>query len=1098
MQDKSRIQRLWIKRVSQPAITRMTACMSVPLLLTCLSVTLPQSVCATGSTKSAITQKVNQERTITGIVKDASGEPIIGATIALKGTSRGTISDVDGKFALEAKPGDILLVSYVGYTPKQVSVGETKNYIITLASASLNLDEVVVTAFGIKKERKALGYAVQDLKSDELLKNKTSNVLNALNGKVAGVNVTQSGGSAGAGAQIVLRGGTSLERDNQPLFVVDGVIYDNGTPIGGNSGFDGAQRISTSYSNRVMDINPEDIESMSVLKGPAAAALYGSRAAAGVIVITTKKGNSDGTTQVMLSSKFSSNWVNKYPEQQSSYKRGQYNERDLFIDEWVTDSWGDKFAEGETVYNNIKDFFRTGHSWDNTATVSGGNQNGTFYLSLSRFDQTGIVPETGFHKTTARFNGDRTYGRLTVAANVAYSVSNTDKTLTSAGLWGAGNNGAMNAVYNWARSENMRTFLNEDGSKYRIFQSYDPDNLLLENDLENPYWIVNKNKINDQTNRFTGSVAPRFKITDWLELNYRLGYDNYLTTDYTYIAPGAAISDRYQNGRISENDINYEYIISNVMIQAQKTFGAFDLNLLLGQSAEQTTYSRNRRMGYDFITPDFPSFENINDANKFLQTNYSRKRLVGIYGEFRAAYKSIAYLTFTGRNDWTSTLPSNNNSYFYPSVGGSFIFTELIPENQAVTFGKVRASWARVGKDTDPYVTTTALWAPRTFLAGTGTGNSWDRGNPYLKPEKTESTELGLEMRFLNGRVGFDYTYYTNNSMDQIVSPRLSQTNGYIMYKVNIGNVYNKGMELSITGTPIKTRNFTWDASLNMAGNRGTVKNLLDGMEMLYVTDVQVGGVKAASINNGDFMAIVGNVWKRDDAGNVILDATTGMPTYTTNSATYIGNREPKFTGGFNNNLQWKNWNLSILFDFRKGGVIYNGTEYAMTASGMSKLSENRESITIKGVIPDGKDAAGNVIYKPAEYTFNANEQYNILNADGSVKQYRSGRQIIREYYSNIYDKESVHYTTNTNWFRLRSVSLSYDLPKELMKKTKFIKDCRLTATGTNLLLWTNYKGMDPESSVAGSGITGSSSTGIDYCGVPSTASFSFGINLIF
>lgn len=473
---------------------------------------------------------------------------------------------------------------------------------------------------------------MQDVNSKELLKNKSANVINSLNGKIAGVNITQSGGAAGSGSQIVLRGGTSLERDNQPSFVVDGVIYDNTTAISGDSGFDGMVRTASSFGNRVMDINPEDIENMSVLKGTAAAALYGSRAAAGVIVITTKKGNTDGNTEVTFNTRFSTSWVNRLPDIQETYKRGKYNSLGNLETDWEMSSWGDKYGAGEKVYDNIGNFFDNGTSYDNTLTVSGGNKSGSFYLSISRFDQNGIVLETGYDKTTFRFNGDRKYGNLTVAANVAYSVSKTDKTLTSSGLWdenGKGGNGAMEAIYSWPRSENMEHWINEDGSKYRIFQALDPNNQNLVADIDNPYWIINKNKMWDKTTRFTGSVAPSYKVADWLNISYRLGLDRYTTNDYTYVAPGAAMKDIYQNGRLSTSDLTYEYLTSNLIVTANKKFGDFDFNLMLGQSAEDTKVQRERRTGYDFITPNFPSFDNIDQSTKQFQSYQSRKRLMG-------------------------------------------------------------------------------------------------------------------------------------------------------------------------------------------------------------------------------------------------------------------------------------------------------------------------------------------------------------------------------------------------------------------------------------------------------------------------------------
>ena len=1035
-----------------------------------------------------------QNISVTGTVTDKSGEPLPGVYVLIQGTTTGVSTEMNGKYTITAPANGTLVFTSMGMKDLVLPINNRAMIDVVMEEDAVQLGDVVVTAMGIKKERKALGYSVQELKSDEILKNKSSNVINSLSGKVAGVNITQSGGSAGAGSTIIIRGGTSLERDNQPLFVVDGIIYDNSTPIGGDSGFDGATRTASTNSNRVMDINPEDIENMSILKGPAAAALYGSRAAAGVVIITTKKGQ-EGNVQVNFSTKFTSNWVNRYPEQQDRYVRGYYNNEGRF-DDYSTQSWGHAIESGQKLYNNIEDFFQNGSVWDNSLSISGGNKNGSFYLSASRYDQTGIVPTTGFDKTTFRFNGEQKFGRLTVGANVAYSISGTDKTLTSAGLYNSGGTGAMVSVYRWARSDDMTHYLNEDGSKYRMFEGRQE----LADDVENPYWILYKDRLYDKTNRFTGSVNANFKVAEWFDITYRLGYDNYDTYNYSFIAPGSAVRETYQNGKLADSDYKYEYITSNLMMNFHKTFGDWDLNLLLGQSVEDTKSRTDRRNGYNFITEGVSSFENIATADKVFQSTHSRKRLMGLYGEFRVAYKNIAYLTVTGRNDWSSTLPKENRSYFYPSVSGSFVFTELLPKSDVLSFGKIRASWAKVGKDTDPYVTSTSTWAPREFLGGIGTGNSWERGNVYLKPERTRSYELGLEMRFFNGRLGLDYTYYDNKSIDQIVVPRLSQTTGYILLSTNVGSVRNRGMELALTGTPIAKRNFTWDMTLNLAGNRGRVSDLLTGQDVLYVTDVQVGNAKAASFNTlydengkmtqkGLFMGISGSRWDRDEQGRVIVDATTGMPKSDGVTTYEIGNREPTFTGGFNNSLQYKNWNLSFLFDFRVGGDIYNGTDYFMTVNGMSKRSMDRESITIDGVVNTGTSDAP--VYEPKTTTYKAGEMYNI---NGAVQ---SGESLIRSYYNSYLANETAAYITKTNWLRLRSLSLSYDF-KNLIKGQNILKGLTVTASGTNLWLWTNYKGMDPETSAAGSGVVGSSSTGIDYCGVPATAGFSLGINLTF
>lgn len=1025
-----------------------------------------------------------EQQEVSGTVRGASG-PISGVTIAVVGTATSTQTDENGQFSIQAATGSTLRFSAIGYKTKDVTASAS-SLTVELDAGEELIDEVVVTALGIQKEKKALGYAVQDINADELMKNKNPNMINSLAGKIAGVNVTQSSGAAGSGAQIILRGGTSLQRDNQPLFVVDGVIYDNSTVIGGNSAFDGATATASTNSNRVMDVNPEDIENVSVLKGPAAAALYGSRAAAGAVLITTKKGK-EGRAEVNFTTRATTNWVNRLPEQQNRYKRGYYNTAGV-LDDYTTQSWGEPFATDDVMYDNIGDFFQNSSMFDNNVSLSGGNANGSFYLSASRFDQKGIIPETGYDKTTFRFNGEQKYGRLKIGANAAYSLANTDKTLTSAGLYDSGGTGAMNSVYRWSRNDDMTHYLNSDGSKFRMFEGKQE----LKDDVENPYWIVNQNQLGDDTERFTGGLNANLELFDWWNLAYRVGMDSYTLRNSTLIAPGGAVTDLWQNGMMSESDYRFNYWSSNIMSNFQKKVNDFDLGAMVGFFSEQTKTTNNRRMGYDFIVEDFYSFPNIVDANRFFQEVHSKRRLFGLYGELRASWKDMLFLNVTARNDWTSTLPVENQSYFYPSVGGSFVFSELLEDTEWLSFGKLRASWARVGKDASPYVTNTYLWPSREFLGGIiGTGNNWEKGNPILKPENTDSFELGAELKFFNSRLGLDVAYYTNNSYNQILSPRLGQSTGYIFVSVNGGDIYNKGFEFSLTGQPIVKENFRWDATLNMSRNKGTVDNLLQGVEILYVTDVQVGNAKAASFSGGNFMAISGSQWSRTPDGRVILDKDTGMPV-SDNLTTYeIGNREPKLTGGFNNSFQYKNFNLSFLLDFRIGGDIYNGTDYFMTVNGMSKRSMDRESLTLTGAVQDGTAEAP--AYTDQSVTFNADEMYDIKGTS------TSGRKIIQDYWSDFYARESANFMVNTNWLRLRSVSLSYDFSKELLQRAglyKGIKGLSATLTGTNLWLLTNYKGLDPETSAAGSGISGSSSVGIDYNGVPNTAGVSFGLNI--
>lgn len=1022
---------------------------------------------------------------ISGTVLSDDGAPLAGVTVTVSGTSRTTVTDSKGKFTITAGGNETLEFSYVGYATQSLKASAGMQ--VQLAKSSAQLGEVVVTALGIKKERKALGYSVTELNASELMKNKNTNVVNSLAGKVPGVNITQFSGSAGAGASITIRGGnsTSEGRQNQPLFVIDGVIYDNSTTVTGNTGTDGLSRSNTTYSNRIMDINPEDVENLSVLKGAAAAALYGSRAADGVVIITTKKG-AEGSTRVNVNSKLSTSWANKLPEVQTTFGVGSYATNGVFSNLNSYSSWGQKITSADTLYDNIGTFFQNGLVYDNNVNVSGGSKNGSFYLSGSNYNQTGIVPNTGYDKTTFRFNGVQKYGRLTLEANVAYSVANIDRTLTTAGLYGSGV-GSMQSLYNWPQVFNMKRYINQDGTQYRPYAG----SLALEGDIDNPYWIINKNNLTSQTKRITGGINANYKIAEWWDVTARLGYDQYSTNDYTYISPGSALSPLYQNGRLSKDLVSYTYATTTVMSNFHKKFGDFDTHLMLGTTSENTQTNSQNHWGYNFITAGTISFNNIATTNKFFTDGTTRRRLQGAYGEAGVSYKNIAYLTVTGRNDWSSTLPIENRSYFYPSVSGSLVFTELMPRNTILSFGKVRASWAQVGKDANAYATLTYVNPPYNVGSYTLVGNQWAAGNPILKPEIQESWEVGGEFRFLNGRIGLDYTYYHSQTKNQIAQPRLAQSGGFIFSSLNTGSVINEGMEIAITGKPVVSRDFSWDVTLNWSYNKGRLGAFLPGVAYFYPTDAQFGTVKAASIPNGGyFLGMTGSPYLREvdskgvemPNGRYQVDPTTGL--YKLNTLNpVVGNREPSFIGGLNNTLTYKKLTLSFLLDIRKGGDVFNGTEYALVSNGLSKrtLLNDRQSVTVTGVNSQtGADFT---------QTYEAGKTYTI----GSTSV--AGTAMIQRYWAN-YASNSYNFITSVNWVKLRSVSLTYDF-SGLIKDKRIIKGISATAVGTNLFTWTNYKGMDPEVSAAG-GTGGSGSTGIDYLGVPAVSSFTFGINLTF
>lgn len=1008
--------------------------------------------------------QAQQQKTITGTVLSDDGIPMPAVTIRIKGTTRNAQSDARGNFTIQANEGETLEFSFIGYVTQSVVIGTSNIVNVSMQLSETALGEVVVTAMGIKKERKELGYSVQDIKSAELLKNKDPNLINSLNGKIAGLNITNSGGAPGSSASIIIRGGTSLERDNQPLFVIDGMPMDNSTGQGDNSAFDGTVNLSTTNSNRAMDINPEDIESISVLKGPAAAALYGLRAAAGAIIITTKKGT-EGTTTGSVTSRYVTNWVNRLPKQQGTYKQGSYYNGN-FTDQ-TTFSWGDKFEPGEAIYDNMGDFFKTARALDNSFSLSGGSKNGNFYLSGSNLNQTGVVPTTDYIRSTIRFNGEQKLGIITLGVNASYSTSETQKTLTGSGLWGSNGTGYMESIIAWPRNDNMKEWLNPDGSKRMLL----PD-LSLDANVDNPYWILNRNPQSDKTNRFIGNAYATIKITDWFDATYRLGIDNYLTNYKSLVAEGSSVKEEWQGGMLSKTDRSYNYVNSNLMLNFHKTFNDWDASLVLGTTSEDTYLRSISNRADSFVIAGFYSLNNADQQNKYSSESITRKRLVGVYGDLRVSWRNTVFLSVTGRNDWSSTLPEQNQSFFYPSFSGSFVFTELLPKNSILSFGKVRASWAQVGKDAPAYQTNTYLFGPEQTIGG-GFRNYWTRGNDQLKPETTTSTEFGAEVRFLNGRLGLDFAYYINNSKDQILQPRVSNATAYILSYVNTGEIENRGMELTVTGNPIRQQNFRWDVMLNVSGNRGKVKSLPGALPILYVTDVQVGNAKAASFGDGNFMGLSGLKWQTDENGKLLLNWNTGYPLTTTNATTPVGNREPNLIGGLNNSFSYKSFNFSFLFDFRLGGDVYNGTEYLLTLYGLSERTANRGSeITFTGMSLN----PGTSKYEEVTRTVVADEKY----------------------YRDIYLNHAPFFIEKVNWLRLRSVSLSYSLPQSTLRNVRWLKDATITASGTNVLLFTNYSGMDPETSAAGAGVIGSGSVGIDYCGVPATSAFALGLNLKF
>lgn len=1009
-------------------------------------------------------QGFSQGQVISGRVTGANdSRPIPGVNVLVKGTTQGTLTDADGKYSLQALSQSTLVFSFIGYTTQEVAIGSRNTIDIQLVEDIRNLDEVVVTAFGVEQEKKALSYSVQEVQAREITESQQPNIVNALQGKVAGVQVTSAGGAPGASSIILIRGGTSLSGNNQPLFVVDGIPIDNNTAVGQGTNLT-AQ--SASASNRAIDINPEDIESLTVLKGPAATTLYGLRAAGGAVVITTKRGTS-GAAKINYSNSFSFDRVNKLPELQNTYKQGE----DGVFDPEATGSWGPQFGAGEPVYDNLGDFFKTSFTQKHDISVTGGTDKTSFYASASRFDQKGIIDFTKFVRNSVRLSADTRIGeKLRVGGSANYINSSRRYVLQGQGvtetnvIGAAGGGGTMLGVIYWPRNDDMSNYLNPDGTQRTIIGN------------DNPYWGVRNNPLTNDVNRLITVGNIIYDPFSFLNITYRLGTD-YYTDEFTSVRASGTTIDGEARGAISQT-LNPRQITTSTLLVTGKYSLADKLNfsLTLGHNVESARSRATTWYGRNFIDPDFPSINNTVETDRTVSQSITRRRIVGVFGDFNVDYKNILYLSVRGRNDWSSTLPLNDRSFFYPSISGNLIVTDLLNElgltsgTGLVSFGKIRASWARAGKDAPAHVLATTLFtvtnsftiAPRGFISNVESFF----GNPELKPEFTNSFEIGADVRFFGGRIGIDATYYKMNTDNQILLTRTPPSTSTFLAYVNGGRIDNEGVELVLNTTPVKTTDFTWDLSVNLSRNTSIVRDLPGALDRVELSDASVAGsvAQGAAFLGGSLFGINGNVWKRNAQGQLLL-SNNGYPQVAP-LLTSIGDRNPDWLGGITNTLSYKGLSLSFLWDIRQGGDIYNATENFLVRSGQSTKTLNRGQTTVfEGII----ESSGEPNTTPVVLDQN--------------------------YYQTIYPSNGYDFVEDGGWVRLRYVTLSYSLPKSIFAKTP-VDNLQIFATGRNLILITDYSGVDPEVSSAGGGVGGSGSFGLDNMGVPATRGFDIGLKL--
>ncbi|MFD2513584.1 SusC/RagA family TonB-linked outer membrane protein [Pontibacter locisalis] len=1014
---------------------------------------------------------------VTGKVTGAEeGMPLPGVSVLVKGTTTGTTTDTNGEFRIQV-PGNnaVLVFRYLGYETKEVTVGNQSVINVALGTDTRQLSEVVVTAMGITREKKALGYATSTVDTEELVQNRQPNVLNALQGKVAGATISSTGGAPGQGANILIRGINSIDpsQSNDPLYVIDGILVDNSTSTFG----EGAEL--RGMSNRLADINPDNIESINILKGGAATALYGLRGANGVVVITTKRGQT-GALRVNFTSTAGIEEVNKFPETQDMFTQGYIGdyEADSF---WP--SWGPTVEEARRIdpthpaelFNHFRDAYETGHQYRNSLSFSGGTEKINFFSSISHQRHEGVLPFTDYENIQARLNTDvKISEKFSTGANFTF----------------------INSGGNRYNADRFNESLSYWSPRWDVTDFLEPDGTMKTYRNNNPIYGAYTNLLEDDVNRFIGGLNFGYEPKEWLNFNYRIGLDTY-NDDRTRTAPGPrgfANERVYEDnglGFVNEYTTKFRAINSTFIATLQSSFGEnFNGTLRLGHELYDRKIESFGAEGSELAVFDYFNLTNA----RFLSSeqNKSEYRLMGFFGEASFDYKDFLFLTVTGRNDITSTLNENNRSFFYPSVSLSYLFSEQFDLPTFISQGKLRLSYAKIGKDAPPYSTSSGFAPYGGFPTGyTGFTRSALLGNRDLRPEFTNTYEAGLEMSFLDNRFGFDFTYYYSLSEDQILTIPIATSTGFVNAAVNAGEMRNKGVEIALNAVPVQTNNFSWDTKLVFSANRNKILSLPEGLDQITYAS-QFGYVGASVtmrlIAGQPYGNIYGSYYQRyygpgeeedplfiDESRPIVIGAD-GFPVRAPlSNPKILGNSQPDWVAGLTNTFRYKNLSLTALIDTRQGLEKYNQMGNFFAAFGIAEYTENRnQTIVFDGVLQDGTPNTKPVFLGQG------------TGPDG-VK-YGAG------YYRNVYRGVSENFVEDASWTRLRSLTLSYVLPDKWFESI-FVKNASVALTGNNLWLSTDYSGFDPENSSTPSGSNVDGFAGFTY---PAVRSYLFTLNVGF
>lgn len=1008
-----------------------------------------------------------QARVVTGVVTQASdGDVVIGASVQVKGVKGGAATDIDGKYSINVPDDNAVLVfSFVGLKTKEVKVGNRSVVDVVLDENSQLLEEVVVTAMGQSQAKSKLNFGVQELKSDEVVAGQSTNFVNSLQGKIAGVQVSTAGGSPNSASQIVIRAISSVNnaQSNEPLFVIDGM------PVRG-------------AASSAADINPNDIESMSVLKGAAASALYGQEGANGVIIITTKSGK-DGKVTVTANGGWEISNVARTPKIQDTFIGGSNG----FTTPNANGGWGPRMAEGDKYYDNLGDFLGTGFMQKYDLSISGGNEKFSAYASANFMDNQGVVPKD-YKK------------RLGVFVKGEFNPSNTVKIMLSTNFInntarGFGN--SMSTIYGWAINRNMSDYKLPNGMPNWGCRYDDWDILTVDQRLDatlSPYYGRYMDKSQTEGSRviINGSIQwePIKNLTFTGKVAYDKGWSSYESmTKPRYTMDefeGGTVSDGYKetlHGRMG----TYVYQPSRgerLTVQGLGNYywkinDDFNLNFFVGAEYSETKGLSGNFGGKHFVMDgDFYSFNNL-DSEYFtvgtgdykLQLNHSERNKYGYFGEIRFDYKNVIQVSATGRVDGSSTLKQSDPTYFYPSFTGGIIFSELLGiQSNVFSYGKIRGNWAKVGKDApaNQFSDNYKQW-PTFPDGGFGVDPTASKAI-YLEPEMTSSWEIGADLRFFNNRTRLDVAYYNTTVDNQIVTVRVSPASGTILQTRNEGSIENQGLEATLNQDIIVSKDFNWSAVVNFSYNRGKVKSLPENVS--EIQGGQYGDIFASAYLGGSTTGVSGIDYQRAPNGSVLIDAN-GYPIVSPAKGNYIGNREPDCLIGLGSNVSWKNLSLSFLFDGRVGGDVVNITGRGLMSNGMdARLAKYRNhKVIFNGVVDNG------------DGTYRKNTTPVILD-----------QQTVNNYINNV----SSNFVEDGSYVRLSYVTLAYDF-SDIMKRLGSknpVKGLKFSVTGRNLFLLTKYSGADPQ--VMPSAANGTGAMGIDNYSVPSMRSFNFNLNVTF